>query len=76
MENTPPMWIRVKYAIFSIKEIALGGELHIYILWVRVRAIGKGIYFPDIGIKTGINFPNFGVRNGTDIQDFGMKCKG
>ena len=31
-----------------------GGALHI--LWVRGRAIGKGIDFPDIGIKNGINF--------------------
>ena len=24
------------------------------------NAIGKGIYFPDIGIKNGINLHNFG----------------
>ena len=34
-----------------------GGALHIF--WVRGRAIGKGIYFQDIGIKNGINFHNF-----------------
>ena len=31
-----------------------GGALHIF--RVRGRAIGKGIYFPDIDIKNGINF--------------------
>ena len=45
-----------------------GGALHIF--RVRGRAIGKGIYFPDIGIKNGINFHNFGIRNGTYFQDF------
>ena len=50
-----------------------GGAL--YIFWVRGRAIGKGIYFQDIGIKNGINFHNFGIRNGTDLQDFAMKYK-
>ena len=34
-----------------------GGALDIF--RVRGRAIGKGIYFPDIGIKNGINFHNF-----------------
>ena len=38
-----------------------GDALHIF--WVRGRAIGKGIDFPDIGIKNGINFHNFGIRN-------------
>ena len=33
-----------------------GGALHIF--WVWGRAIGKGIYFQDIGIKNGINFHN------------------
>ena len=51
-----------------------GGVLHIF--WVRGRAIGKCIYFPDIGIKNGINIHNFGIRNGTDFQGFGMKYKG
>ena len=37
--------------------------------------IGKGIYFPDIGIKNGINFHNFSIRNGSDFQDFGMKYR-
>ena len=37
-----------------------GGALHIF--RVRGRAIGKDIYFPDIGIKNGINFHNFGIR--------------
>ena len=50
-----------------------GGALHTF--WVRGRAIGKGIDFPDIGIKNGINFHNFGIRNGTDFQGFGMKYK-
>ena len=49
-----------------------GGGAAIHIFWVRVRAIGKGIDFPDIGIKNGINFYNFGIRNGTDFQDFCM----
>ena len=48
-----------------------GGALHIF--RVRGRAIGKGIYFPDIGKKNGINFHNFGIRNGTYFQDFYMK---
>ena len=38
-----------------------GGALDIF--RIRERAIGKGIYFPDIGIKNGINFHNFGIRN-------------
>ena len=50
-----------------------GGALHTF--WVRGRAIGKGIDFPDIGIKNGINFHNFGIRNGTDFQGFDMKYK-
>ena len=50
-----------------------GGALHIF--WVRGRAIGKGIYFQDIGIMNGINFHNFGIRNGTDLQDLAMKYK-
>ena len=49
-----------------------GGALHIF--RVRGRAIGKGIYFPDIGIKNGINFHNVGIRNGIYFQDFYMKC--
>ena len=44
-------------------------------IWVRGRAIGKGIFFPDIGIKNGINFHTFGLRNGTDFQNFCMKYK-
>ena len=50
-----------------------GGALHIF--WLPGHAIGKGIYFQDIGIKNGINFHNFGIRNGTDLQDFAMKYK-
>ena len=53
--------------------LAPGGALHIF--WVRGRAIGKGIDFPDISIKNGINFHTFGIRNGTDFQGFGMKYK-
>ena len=49
--------------------------VHFVYFWVRGRAIGKGIDFPDIGIKNGINFHNFVTRNGTDFQDFFMKCK-
>ena len=48
-----------------------GGALHIF--RVRERAIGKGINFPDIGIKNGINFHNFGIRNGAYFQDLSMK---
>ena len=48
-----------------------GGALNIF--RVRGRAIGKGIYFPDIGIKIGITFHNFGIRNGTYFQDFYTK---
>ena len=55
-------------------KLVPGDALHI--LRVRGRAIWKGIYFPDIGIKNGINVHNFGIRNGTDFQDLqGMKCK-
>ena len=46
----------------SDKDSVPGGALHIF--WVRGRAIGKGINFPDIGIKNGINFHNFGISNG------------
>ena len=70
------------YAIFPRQEFRNkvsknyargGGALHIF--WVRGRAIGKGIYFQDIGIKNSINFHNFGIRNGTDLQDFALKYK-
>ena len=50
-----------------------GGALHIF--WVRGRAIGKGIYFLDIGIKNSLNYHNFGIMNGADFLDFGMKYK-
>ena len=56
---------------YQIQQIVGGGALHIFRLWER--AIGKGIYFPAIGIKNGINFHNFGIRNGTDLQDFYLK---
>ena len=52
-------------------EESLGGALRIFL--VRGRAIGKGIYFPKIGIKNGVNFHKIGTKNGTDFQDFGMK---
>ena len=53
-----------------------GDALHTYsILIVRGRAIGKGIDFPDIGIKNGITFYNFSIRKGTDFEDFDMKPK-
>ena len=58
--------------MLSLDEIP-GGALHI--LRVRGRAIGKGVYFPDIFIKKGINFHNIGIRNGIYFQDFGMKYK-
>ena len=48
-----------------------GSALHIF--QVRGRAIGKGVYFPDIGTNNGINFHNFGIRNGTYFQDSYMK---
>ena len=48
-----------------------GGALDIF--RVRGRAIGKGIHFPDTGIKNGINFHNFGIRIGTYFQDVYMK---
>ena len=54
-------------------NIGPGSALHIF--RVGGRAIGKGIYFPDICIKNGINFHNFGIRNVTYVQDFGMKYK-
>ena len=50
-----------------------GDALHIF--WVRGRAIGRGIDFPDNGIRSGIDFHNFGIRNRTNFQDFGMKYK-
>ena len=45
-----------------------GGVL--YIIWVRGRAIGKGIVFHDFGIRNGINFHDFGIRNGIDFRNF------
>ena len=45
-----------------------GDALHIF--WVRGRAIGKGIDFPDIGIKNGIIFHNFGIRNLSTVLIF------
>ena len=30
--------------------------------------MGKGIDFPDIGIRNGIDFHNFGTRNGTNFK--------
>ena len=56
--------------LFSSAEIPAGCST--YILDTE-RAIGKGIYFLDISIKSGISFHNFGVRNGSDFQDFHMK---
>ena len=50
-----------------------GGALALNVFRVRGGAIGKGMDFPDIGIKNGVNFHNFGMRNSTDFQDFGMK---
>ena len=38
------------------------GEV-LYILWVRGRAIGKGIDFHDFGIKNGVDCHDFGIRN-------------
>ena len=52
----------------ALNAISREGALHIF--RVRGRAIGKGIYFPDIGIKNGINVHNFGITNGTYFQDF------
>ena len=60
-----------KIAINGFWLLIPRGALHTF--RVRGRAIGKGIYFPDIGIKNGINFHNFGMRNGTYFQDFYMK---
>ena len=45
-----------------------GGVLHI--IWVRGRAIGKGIVFHDFGIRNGIDFHDFGIRNGIDFRNF------
>ena len=45
-----------------------GGVL--YIIWVRGRAIGKGIVFHDFGIRNGIDFHDFGIRNGIDVRNF------
>ena len=59
-----------------LTSISWGGALHIF--WESGSAIGKGIYFPDIGIKDCINFHKFGrpsLRNGTNFEDFGMKYK-
>ena len=67
-------WIDFNFYATSIEQSqSPGGALHIF--WVRGLSIGKGIDFPDIGIKNGINFHNFGTRNGTDFQGFGMKYK-
>ena len=64
---------KIKCLVYSVNYQCLGGVLHIF--WVRGRAIGKGIYCQDIGIKNDINFHNFGIRNGTYLQDFAMKYK-
>ena len=51
-----------------------GGTLHIF--WVRRRAVGKGIDFPDIGIRNGIDFHNLWYKErGINFQDFGMKYR-
>ena len=47
---------------------APGGVL--YIIWVRGRAIGKGIVFHDFGIRNGIDFHDFGIRSGIDFRNF------
>ena len=57
-----------------VPRVPWGGVPHIFI--VRGRAIGKCIYFPDIGIKKDLNFHNFGIRNGADFQNFGVKSRG
>ena len=56
-----------QYELFQLLHESPGGGA---LFGVRGRAIGKDIYFPDIGIKNGINFHNFGIRNGTYFQDF------
>ena len=76
-------WSRIRELLFFLlKSFHLtsqsvlrppGGALHIF--WLRGRAVAKGIYFQDIGIKNGINFHSFGMRNGTNLQDFAMKYK-
>ena len=50
------------------KAFWLGRGGAICILWIRGRTIGKGIDFPDIGIRNGLDFHNFGVRNGSDFK--------
>ena len=47
-----------------------GGGGVLYIIWVRGRAIGKGIVFHDFGIRNGIDFHDFGIRNGIDFRNF------
>ena len=48
---------------------ARGGGV-LYIFWVRVPAIGKGIDFHDLGIRNGIDFHDFGRRNGINFRNF------
>ena len=65
------IWLTVLPA--RLEEHTPGGALCIF--RVQGHVIGKGIDFPDIGIKNGINFHNFGIRNGTYYQDFDLKYK-
>ena len=50
------------YAIYVQKNRNLahcaGGGVP-YIIWVRGRAIGKGMVFHDFGIRNGIDFRSF-----------------
>ena len=56
---------KTAFLLFSSNITIPGGALHIF--WVQGRAIGKGINFPDIGVKNSINFHNFSIRNGTEF---------
>ena len=44
-----------------------GGSTSIHtIVWIRRRAIGKGIDFNDFGIRNGVDIYDFGISNGID----------
>ena len=48
----------------------------LYMVWVRRRAIQKGIDFPDIAVRKDFDFHNFGTRNDASFQRFGRAQKG
>ena len=57
--------------LFTCAELSFpGGGGVLYIVWVRGRAIGKGIDFHEFGIRNCTDFHDFGIRNGIDFCNF------